>query len=65
MRSFPPALDSALAALAANAPTVIIPIQLTSADEADNKRAAQLIAKQVGKVDVIIANAGAFCTLHS
>lgn len=59
-RSFPLKDNDQLAQLAANLPDVVIPIKITSADEADNAAAAELIKLKVGKVDVIIANAGEF-----
>jgi NADP-dependent 3-hydroxy acid dehydrogenase YdfG len=39
-------------------PTTVIPVQLKSADKADGQATAQTIKDQVGKIDVIIANAG-------
>jgi NADP-dependent 3-hydroxy acid dehydrogenase YdfG len=37
-------------------------IKLTSADEADNRAAVQEIKKTAGRLDVVIANAGAICS---
>lgn len=56
IRSFP--ATGALAELATQHPETVIPIKLTSANEEDNAAAAKLIKERVGKVDVIIANAG-------
>ena len=39
-------------------PGVVVPISLVSADSANNAAAAEVIEKQVGKIDVVIANAG-------
>ena len=58
VRSLPLSPDSPLALLAAKLPEVIIPIQINSADEADNAAAAESIKAKAGKVDVVIANAG-------
>jgi norsolorinic acid ketoreductase len=58
VRSFPLAADQALSQLVAKLPHVVFPIKLTSADPADNQAAAESINAKVGKVDVIIANAG-------
>lgn len=58
VRSFPPLADEPLARLAATLPTVVYPVKMTSAHEADNFAAARVVEENVGKVDVIIANAG-------
>lgn len=58
IRSFP--ATGALAELAAKYPQIVLPIKLTSADEEDNAAAAKLVEEHLGKVDVIIANAGRF-----
>lgn len=58
VRSLPLPSDSALAKLAAKLPEVVIPIQINSANEADNAAAADRIKAKAGKVDVVIANAG-------
>jgi NAD(P)-dependent dehydrogenase (short-subunit alcohol dehydrogenase family) len=34
-------------------------IKITSGDVEDNRAAAKLVAEQIGRVDVVIANAGA------
>ncbi|WRT66632.1 uncharacterized protein IL334_003591 [Kwoniella shivajii] len=47
-----------LAAFAAAHPEQVIPIALDSADVPLNKAAAKLIEEKVGKLDVVIANAG-------
>jgi norsolorinic acid ketoreductase len=58
IRSFPLAQEHPLSQLAAKLPNVVIPIKLTSGNREDNQAAAELIKGKVGKVDVIIANAG-------
>lgn len=58
VRSLPLSPDSPLALLAAKLPEVIIPIQINSANEAENAAAAESIKAKAGKVDVVIANAG-------
>jgi norsolorinic acid ketoreductase len=58
VRSLPLSSDSPLAKLAAKLPEVIVPIQINSANETDNAAAADEVKAKVGKVDVVIANAG-------
>jgi norsolorinic acid ketoreductase len=58
VRSLPLAEDSQLAKLAARLPEVVFPIQLNSGNVEDNMAAAELVSDKVGKVDVVIANAG-------
>jgi norsolorinic acid ketoreductase len=58
VRSLPLTSDSPLAQLASKLPEVVIPIQINSANEKDNAAAADEIKAKVGKVDVVIANAG-------
>jgi norsolorinic acid ketoreductase len=58
VRSFPLAADHALSQLAVKLPKVVIPIKLTSSSYEDNRAAAEIVKSKVGKVDVVIANAG-------
>lgn len=58
VRSLPLSSDNPLAQLIAKLPEVIVPIQINSANEADNAAAAESIKAKAGKVDVVIANAG-------
>ena len=60
VRSLPLAESSDLAKLAAKLPEVVLPIKLNSGDEEDNQAAAKYVEGKVGKVDVIIANAGEY-----
>jgi NAD(P)-dependent dehydrogenase (short-subunit alcohol dehydrogenase family) len=55
-----PTPDSPLGQLAAKLPEVVIPIMITSGDEKDNAAAAETIKGRVGKVDVLISNAGMY-----
>ena len=48
----------------AKKPEAIILVKLTSADEADNASAAEIVKQKFGKVDVIIANAGRLPIAH-
>jgi NAD(P)-dependent dehydrogenase (short-subunit alcohol dehydrogenase family) len=58
VRSWPLDSEDQLTKLAAVSPNVVFPIKLTSADEMDNLAAASVVKDKVGKVDVIVANAG-------
>lgn len=58
VRSLPLAADSQLQILLNAMPTFVIPVQINSADEVDNAAAAEFVKNEVGKVDVVIANAG-------
>jgi len=55
-----PSISKNLVSLAAAHPDKVFPIALDSADIPLNKAAAQLIEGRVGKLDVVIANAGTF-----
>lgn len=44
--------------LAAKYPNIVHVVQLTSADEVDNKAAVEVIREKTGRLDVVIANAG-------
>jgi NAD(P)-dependent dehydrogenase (short-subunit alcohol dehydrogenase family) len=57
-RQFPLPDDHPLSQLSAQFPNKVYPLELNSADEADNHRAAQYIGSKTHKLDVIIANAG-------
>jgi NAD(P)-dependent dehydrogenase (short-subunit alcohol dehydrogenase family) len=52
------AADHPLALLLAEKSDAIALVKLTSANEADNAAAAEVVKQKFGKVDVIIANAG-------
>jgi NAD(P)-dependent dehydrogenase (short-subunit alcohol dehydrogenase family) len=52
------AKDHPLSLLIAEKPEAIVLVKITSADEADNAAAAEVVKEKFGKVDVIIANAG-------
>lgn len=43
--------------LAAKYPNIVHVVQLTSADEVDNKAAVEVIREKTGRLDVVIANA--------
>jgi NAD(P)-dependent dehydrogenase (short-subunit alcohol dehydrogenase family) len=58
VRSLPLSPDSDLARRIVELPETIFPVQITSADEADNQEAARYIQEKMGRVDVVIANAG-------
>lgn len=58
VRSLPLAADSQLHKLSRKIPGNVLPIVINSADEGDNAAAAEVVKAKVGKVDVIIANAG-------
>lgn len=60
VRNLPLAADSQLQALSDKLPGNVIPVKINSADEADNFAAAEFVKSKVGKVDVLIANAGEF-----
>lgn len=62
-RTFPLPDDHALSQLAKKLPKVVYPVKISSADEEDNKAAAAYVKERVGKVDVIIANAGMYLLL--
>jgi norsolorinic acid ketoreductase len=50
--------DEDLAKLVAKYPEVVFPIQLRAAHQADSQAAAKIVKDKVGKLDVLIANAG-------
>lgn len=58
VRNLKSAEDSGLAELVKEHADKLHVVQITSADEADNRAAAKEVERIAGKVDVIIANAG-------
>lgn len=60
VRSLPVNNEDELGKLIERLPNTVFPIELRSGNEEDHKEAAQLVEAKVGKVDVIIANAGKY-----
>jgi norsolorinic acid ketoreductase len=58
VRTLPLKPESELQQLATKLPSIVIPILITAANEADNAAAAETVKAKTGKVDVLIANAG-------
>jgi NAD(P)-dependent dehydrogenase (short-subunit alcohol dehydrogenase family) len=58
VRSVPLASDSELARLVEEHPGMIFPVKINSADKVNNEEAARFVREKMGKVDVVIANAG-------
>lgn len=58
VRALPLEESSQLAQLVRAKPNIVIPILITSANEADNRAAASVVKDKAGRIDVIIACAG-------